>query len=272
MLNRRHAEAMVRTRIVSPEDAILWLWWDFGYAAHHFARRSVIADGAAHGGPSLYLPAAVFATDSPRFARQLVKYTASKNNEAGAVFAGLDNAGAAALVARLRSPDTPLVNAPGRQYILVSYEMLRLGFWISNFGSWDFVRQRGSGSAISFIPQQLTYQLEEGEVLVQGADASISASTINVFEDGKFSRRNYIREWAAKNPGASDEVRRKYYEKRRNIHFFLNRVTDEKLVVDEHLYNSLMVQLLVSPPGAPEISPYFRLVYDNVFCRVYEVI
>jgi len=32
------------------------------------------------------------------------------------------------------------------------------------------------------------------------------------------------------------------------------------------------VQLLISPPGDPALSEHFRLVYDNVFCRVYEVI
>jgi len=272
ILNRRHAEALVRARAVSPDDAILWLWWDWGYAAHHFARRRVIADGAIHGGPSLYLPAAVFATDNPRFARQIIKYTASKNDEASAVFRGLDNAGAEALMQHLRDPQSPLAEAPGRQFIVVTFDMLRLGFWITNFGSWDFVRQAGVGSAISIIPQQLTYQLEDGAVLVEGASGSISASTINVFEDGKFSRRNYIREWLDKNPDAGEDARRKYFERRRNIHFFFNRVTDEKLVVDERLYNSLMVQLLISPPGDPALSEYFRLVYDNVFCRVYEVI
>ena len=272
IIDRRHAEALARARDVSPEDAILWLWWDWGYAAHHFARRRVIADGAIHGGPSLYLPAAVFATDNPRFARQIIKYAASKNNEASRVFDGLDNAGAEALMRTLRDPQSPPVQAPGRQFIVVAFEMLRLGFWITNFGSWDFVKQAGIGSAISIIPQQLTYQLEEGEVLVEGASGSISASTINVFEDGKFSRRNYIREWLDKNPNAGEDARRKYFEHRRNIHFFFNRVTDEKLVIDERLYNSLMVQLLISPPGSPELAEHFRLVYDNVFCRVYEVI
>ncbi|MDR0239348.1 MAG: dolichyl-diphosphooligosaccharide--protein glycosyltransferase subunit STT3 [Deltaproteobacteria bacterium] len=272
ILNRRHAEALVRARAVSPEDAILWLWWDWGYAAQHFSRRRVVADGAIHGGPSLYLPAAVFATDNPRFARQLIKYAASKNNEASDVFEGLDNAGAEALMQKLRAPQTPPVQAPGRQFIVVAFEMLRLGFWITNFGSWNFVRQTGIGSAISIIPQQLTYHLENGEVLVEGASSSISASTINVFEDGKFSRRNYIQEWLDKNPNAGEDVRRRYFERRRNIHFFFNRVTDEKLVIDERLYNSLMVQLLISSPGDPALSEHFRLVYDNVFCRVYEVI
>jgi dolichyl-diphosphooligosaccharide--protein glycosyltransferase len=272
IIDRRHAEALVRARDVSPDDAILWLWWDWGYAAQHFARRRVIADGAIHGGPSLYLPAAFFATDNPRFARQIIKYTASKNDEAGEVFDGLDNAGAETLMQELRAPQSPLVQAPGRQFIVVNFEMLRLGFWITTFGSWDFVKQAGMGSAISIIPQQLTYHLEDGEVLVEGASGSISASTINVFEDGKFSRRNYIREWLEKNPDAGEEARNRYFERRRNIHFFFNRVTDEKLVVDERLYNSLMVQLLISPPGDPALSEYFRLVYDNVFCRVYEVI
>jgi dolichyl-diphosphooligosaccharide--protein glycosyltransferase len=272
VLNRRHAEALVRARAVSPDDAILWLWWDWGYAAQHFARRRVIADGAIHGGPSLYLPAAVFATDNPRFARQIIKYAAAKNNEAGDVFRGLDNAGAEALMQTLRAPQFPLVQAPGRQFIVVAFEMLRLGFWITNFGSWDFARQTGIGSAISIIPQPLIYKLETGEVLVEGANSSISASTINVFEDGKFSRRDYIREWPEKNPDAGPDARRKYFERRRNIHFFFNRVTDEKLVIDERLYNSLMVQLLISPPGDPALSEHFRLVYDNVFCRVYEVI
>jgi dolichyl-diphosphooligosaccharide--protein glycosyltransferase len=272
IIDRRHAEALVRARAVSPEDAIFWHWWDWGYAVQHFARRRVIADGAIHGGPSLYLPAAVYAADNPRFARQIIKYTASKNDEAGDVFEGLDNTGAETLMQRLRAPKTPLVQAPGRQFIVVSFEMLRLGFWITNFGSWDFVRQAGVGSAISIIPQQLTYQIASGEVLVEGASGSISASTINVFEDGKFSRRDYIREWLEKNPDAGAEARRKYFERRRNIHFFFNRVTDEKLVVDERLYNSLMVQLLIRPPGDPALSEHFRLVYDNVFCRVYEVI
>jgi dolichyl-diphosphooligosaccharide--protein glycosyltransferase len=272
IIDRRHAEALVRARDVSPDDATFWLWWDWGYAAQHFARRRVIADGAIHGGPSLYLPAAVFAADNPRFARQVIKYTASKNNEAGDVFDGLDNVEAEALRQRLRAPQTPLVEAPGRQFVVVAFEMLRLGFWITNFGSWDFVKQTGIGSAISIIPQQLAYQLEDGEVLVEGASGSISASTINVFEDGKFSRRNYISEWLDKNPDAGEDARRKYFEQRRNIHFFFNRVTDEKLVIDERLYNSLMVQLLISPPGDPALSEHFRLVYDNVFCRVYEVI
>jgi hypothetical protein len=42
--------------------------------------------------------------------------------------------------------------------------------------------------------------------------------------------------------------------------------------MDAGLYNSLMVQLLVGDPQDPRVSPYFKLVYDNVFARIYEVL
>ena len=56
------------------------------------------------------------------------------------------------------------------------------------------------------------------------------------------------------------------------MNFLFNRVTDEKLAVDEGLYNSLMIQLLVGDPQDARFSPYFKLVYDNVFARIYEVL
>ena len=95
MINRRHAAALLRARTVTPPDSMLWLWWDWGYAAHHFARRVTIADGAQHAGPSLYLPAAVLATDNPRFARQLIRYTAQHGSFALSLYAAGGRQGAA---------------------------------------------------------------------------------------------------------------------------------------------------------------------------------
>lgn len=271
MLNRRHAEALLRARTVTPPDAMLWIWWDWGYAAHHFAHRKAIADGAAHGGPSLYLPAAVFATDNFRFARQLIKYTALQGDVPGQVFAGLDNTEADALMKKLQSPETALIQAPGKQYVVVSFEMLRLGFWITTFGRWDFSKKEGKGSALSIVPQQLSYRLDNGEVQVHGNTSSIYAASISVFEDGKMTNRNYIQEWFDANQKAPEQEQKAFLEQRRNVHFLFNRVTEEKMIVDESLYNTLMVQLLVSPPNDKRFSEYFKLVYDNTFVRIYEV-
>lgn len=272
IINRRHAEALTRARTMTPEDAMLWLWWDWGYAAHHFARRSTIADGAQHAGPSLYLPAAVFATDNARFARQLIRYTASVGNEPGRVFEGLDGQAAQALMDRLRSPETPLVEARGRLFVVVSFEMLRLGFWISNFGNWNFVTRRGEGGALSIVPQALAYRLDTGEVRLADSPSTIYASSISVFEETGVTRRNYVQEWFDAHPMATVEEQRAFLAGRRNVNFLFNRVTDEKLAVNESLYNSLMVQLLVGDPRDARFSPYFKLVYDNVFARIYEVL
>ncbi|WP_241160168.1 dolichyl-diphosphooligosaccharide--protein glycosyltransferase subunit STT3 [Desulfovibrio sp. ZJ369] len=272
MINRRHADALTRARTMTPEDAVLWLWWDWGYAAHYFARRATIADGAQHAGPSLYLPAAVFATDNARFARQLIRYTAKSGNEPGNVFKNLDGAAAQALMNSLRSPETPLIEANGRLFIVVSFEMLRLGFWISNFGNWNFETRQGEGGALSIVTQALAYHLGSGEVQLEGSPTVIYASSIGVFEETGVTRRNYVQEWFDAHPRATPEEQQAFLSQRRNVYFLFNRVTDEKLVMDEGLYNSLMVQLLLSDPQDPRFSPYFKLVYDNVFARIYEVL
>ena len=272
MINRRHAEALTRARTMTPPDSMLWLWWDWGYAAHYFSHRATIADGAQHAGPSLYLPAAVFATDNARFARQLIRYTALRGNEAGNVFEGLDGNSAQALMDKLRSDETPLIEAKGKLYLVVSFEMLRLGFWISNFGNWNFVTHSGEGGALSIVPQELAYRLDTGEVRLEGSTSAIYASSITVFEETGVTRHNYIQEWFDAHPNATQQQQQGFLSNRRNINFFFNRVTDEKLAMDEGLYNSLMVQLLMGEPQNPRFSPYFKLVYDNVFARIYEVL
>lgn len=272
MINRRHAEALSRARTMTPENAMLWLWWDWGYAAHYFARRQTIADGAQHAGPSLYLPAAVFATDNARFARQLIRYTARNGNVPGKVFEGLDGPAAQALMDKLRSPETPLIEAKGKIYVVVSFEMLRLGFWISNFGNWNFATGSGEGGALSIVPQALAYKLDTGEVRLEGSTSAIYASSISVFEETGVTRRNYVQEWFDAHPGATPEEQRAILEQRRNVNFLFNRVTDEKLAMDEGLYKSLMVQLLLGDSQDLRLSPYFKLVYDNVFARIYEVL
>lgn len=271
MINRRHAEALVRLRTMTPSDSMIWLWWDWGYAEHHFGGRPAIADGAQHAGPSLYLPAAVFATDNPRFARQLIRYTSEKNNIPGEVFKGLNGAQAEALMDRLRSPDTPLVKGKGRQFVVVSYEMLRLGFWISHYGSWNFATNTAEAGALSIVPQALAYQLDSGLVQLEGSATSIAPASINVFEETGLTCRNYVQEWFDNNRNATREDQQAFLNTRRNVNFFFNRVTGEKLAMDARLYNSLMAQLLLSDPQDPRFSPYFKLIYDNVFARVYEV-
>lgn len=272
IINRRHAAVLSQAATATPEDAILWLWWDWGYAAHYFARRNTIADGAEHGGPSLYLPAAVFATDNARFARQIIRYASDKNNIPGNFFKDMDANEAQQLINSLRSNELPLVRGKGRQFIITSFEMLRLGFWISNYGNWNFIDGQGEGGAISILPQALAYNFNAGEVRLAGRRSIIYPFSITVFEETGLSQKNYVQEWFLSHPRASQAAQKAFLESRRNINFLFNRVTDEKLAMDENIYRSMMVQLLICDPQDPAISPYFRLVYDNVFARIYEIL
>ena len=272
ILNRRHADGLRTVRTTTPEDAIVWHWWDWGYAAHHFSRRKTIADGAAHGGPSLYLPSAVYATDDPRFARQIIKYTATKDNVPGNVFKDLSAAQAADLITWLNNPVNPLIQAEGKQYLVVSFDMLDLGFWISTFGSWNFLTKEGRGYAISIVPQALSYRLDKGEVVMKNSNINVPAASIDIFSDGQLDHRDYVTPPEFLPDNAAIKAWKEDMERRRNVHFLFNRVTGEKLVVDDRMYNTLLVQLLICNPGDPRFKPYFRLIYDNVFCRIYEVL
>ena len=100
----------------------------------------------------------------------------------------------------------------------------------------------------------------------------IRPASISVFEETGVTHRDYIQQWFDSHPRATAAQRQEFLSGRRNVHFFFNRITDEKLAMDANLYNSLMVRLLVGNPQDPAISPYFKLVYDNVFCRIYEVL
>ncbi len=251
IISREQAEALIFLRNNSPEDAVVWNWWDWGYATHHFARRHTVSDGARHGGPSLFVPAAVYTTADPHFARQLMAYTSEKGGEPGDIFEGLSGSGAAALMADLDSGK--LAPKPkSKQYIITGFELVPLGFWISTYGNWDFVRKEGKGYFISSIPQSLQYNLETGLVLVRGHQPA-NAASIDLF-------------------GPTKRERQFYFRTGNELHFIFNLVTGEKYSVKSDFYGMMLYQLLVAEPKDSRIRPYFKPVFDNSLVRVYEML
>ncbi len=243
------ARALSYLRSNSPEDSMVWNWWDWGYAAHHFARRRTISDGARHGGPSLYIPAAVYTTTDPHFARQLMAYTSEKGGDPGEVLEGLSAGDAAKRIADLESGRIAPV-PKNKQYLVVSAELVPLGFWISTYGTWDFTRKEGKGYFITSIPQSLQYSLDTGVVLIKGQEPAYAAS-IDVFSATELKRQTYYRTTDAR--------------------FVFNTITGDKFLMKNDLYNTLLYQLLAAKPGDARFAPYFKLVYDSAQVRVYEM-
>lgn len=281
VISREQAAGLRHLKNYSPGDSVVWNWWDWGYATHHFSHRTTIADGARHGGPSLYLPAAVYTASDPRYARQIIKYTALKGNQPGEVFHGLSATEAQALMNSLADPDNLLIEAPGTQYVVVSFELMRLGLWVTRYGSWDFVKKEGAGGLMSNLTPALKYSMKDGQIQARDGQV-VYADSIDVFSPAGLERGSYKNNSGYHfifNPAPagqpeqaekrSDALARFWRWQRGN--FTYTAITNDKLAVDEAYYNSMMVQLLLCQRSDPRISPYFKLVYDNVYTRVYEV-
>ncbi|MDR2800057.1 MAG: dolichyl-diphosphooligosaccharide--protein glycosyltransferase subunit STT3 [Desulfovibrio sp.] len=280
IFSREQAEGLSYLKNNSAEDAVIWNWWDWGYAAHHFARRRTISDGARHGGPSLFLPAAVYTTADPRFARQIIKYTASKGNVPGNVFAGISARAAQRLMEDLSDRGKPLIEAPGEQYLVVGFELLHLGLWITRYGSWNFETKRAPGALMNNLAPALEYNVETGVVLSDEAKP-IYAATISVFSPAGRELFNFNRYGAyhfifnsktsVYGGDASLDLLRDFWTCLRGPGIF-SGVAYDKIVMDDIFYNTMMVQLLIRQPGDPFIAPYFKLVFDNIYTRIYKVL
>lgn len=271
MMRVEQARALRELAVLTPENASIWVWWDFGYATQYFANRHTIADGARHGGANLYLPAAVYSSDNPHFAAQLIKYTAiveprdtglsaadrkagvsvSIADRAGMVFSGLSGAEAQELVDAWANMDLKLRSDEEPQYLVVSFDILRLGYWISNYGNWNFALREGKGFNISSVSKALSYNVDDGMVKVEGRDP-VEADSLDVLGINGLDRYSYYR-----------------YNDR---HFVFNNLSGDKLILSDGLYNSLMVQLLLSPPDDPRFEKDFKLIFDNTYCRIYKIL
>jgi dolichyl-diphosphooligosaccharide--protein glycosyltransferase len=283
VISREQAAALRFIKDNTPPESVIWNWWDWGYAVHHFSARAAIADGARHGGPSLYLPAAVYTTADPRFARQVIKYTALKENTPAKVFEDLSARRAQALMEELGDPNLALLEAPGRQYLVVSFELLRLGLWVTRYGSWNFVQRGGAGALMNNLSQALEYSVTTGRVRSPDGQP-VYAGSIDVFSPQGVEHLAYNRtegyhfifnplppEWAYPEEQEESDPLAWFWKGRRGRLAF-TAMTNDKIVVDSVYYNTMMVQLLLCPPDDPRIAPYFRLVYDGVYARVYEVL
>lgn len=248
ILDVEHARALRALNAATPSNSVVWDWWDFGYAAHYFAQRQTLADGARHAAGHLYLPALVYTTDNPRLAAQIMREAAGKESP-NDVLKGMGAAEAMAYLEELGREDKDIpIGRP--QYLVVSFDLLRLAYWVSLYGTWDFTKRTGTGYSVGNLTQSIKFLLKNGTVMAEGMPP-VLADSINLITNSTVTGQSYMRF--------------------NNRHFIFNAMRGDKLVMDDQLYNSLMVQLLICPPDDPRFTPYFRLIYDSPLCRVYEV-
>ncbi|MDD4952320.1 MAG: STT3 domain-containing protein [Desulfovibrionaceae bacterium] len=257
VLAKPHAEALLRLKDLAPAEAEVWTWWDYGYATQYYARRMTPSDGGRHSGRDIYPTALALNTDSPRRAARLIRYSAARGNDPARAWDRMPAKEVEALINGLGGPDLGGADldlpAVVPQYLVVCWENLDLAHWITFYGSWDLVSGRGEHGRINFYRQKFRFNSRAGLVDLMDGNRPVPVSSVKILGGEGDLGRSYIFNFGP--------------------HMLVNAQRMELALMDDRVYGSMLVRLLVGDPGDEDISRWFRLVIDdspNV--RIYEVL
>ncbi|MGB9761567.1 MAG: STT3 domain-containing protein [Caldimicrobium thiodismutans] len=134
----------------TPKNAVVWSWWDYGYAFQLYARRATFHDGGSQGSPKTYMIARSFATSDPKEAWLITSFVA--------------NYGLTGLAKLLKEGHTAkevmenirngLYQKPIKTpiYWVFTADLIDKFGWIHYFGTYDFDKKEGIFGKI-FVPQ-----------------------------------------------------------------------------------------------------------------------
>lgn len=264
VLPQTYAQTFVDLKSQTEPDALLWQWWDYGYAGQYYAERATFGDGSRHDGWILYPLAKVHASDSPRQARQLMQYFGQVVLEDGS--RNTTDRRAALLVgdplAKLRDMDAAAVqkfvadmamnerniSTTVPNYLIVSWENLRLAGWIGYYGNWDIVTGTSSPGKMQQVRGEVRIDSAAGSMMINGQSTPIDS--LDVIEEK--GTRHF--EWS--NGSGS--------------HVLINQASKQVFLMDVRMYRSMMVQMLIAPPE--KFADDFILVVDKYpWVRAYKV-
>ena len=263
VLPQSYAQTFVELRGKTELDALLWQWWDYGYAGQYYAERATFGDGSRQSGPWLYPLARVHCASSSRESAQLMRYFGQAMRDSGSVnntdartalFKGnpvaeiqkMDAKAARQFVSDLAQGETVSTTVPN--YFVVSWENLRLAGWISYYGNWDIVTGTSSPGKMQQVRGEVRIDSSSGSLAVNGQPMPIDS--LDVVEE------NGTRHFEWQNGSGS--------------HVLINQAARQVFLMDQKMYRSMMVQMLISPPG--NFAEDFTLVIDRYpWVRAYKV-
>ncbi|MEJ5363723.1 MAG: STT3 domain-containing protein [Desulfosoma sp.] len=148
----------------TPENAVLWAWWDHGYHLQYWARRGTIADGEIHGGELVVSLAMPLAATDESFAANFMIFFSARGLSGIREFSRANGLSATQTLKALRvmlsaGPDGCEENArrlgltriPGKNtwstffypdpprpvYLFLDQLLLNTAYWWYWFGTWD---------------------------------------------------------------------------------------------------------------------------------------
>ena len=258
-----YARTLMELKDKAAHNAILWQWWDYGYAAQYYAERDTFGDGGRHDGPWLYPLARVHATPFPLQANQIMKlegYDLARQNKKDSgknvIYLGnpiktLQEMDPKQAMLFINSLAVKKINWPGNipeQYLIVSWENLRLAYWISYFGNWDLITGKTVPGKIMRLTGQVKVDLKKGVVIngkqripIRGLDLITNTGT-----------------------------KRGVWNNNSILFAVMNQLSNELYLMDATLYRSMLVQMLIGNPE--QFKDYFELVVEHYpWTRAYKV-
>ncbi len=138
----------------TPKEAVIWSWWDYGYAFQLYARRATVHDGGSQTSPKTYLVARSFATYDPQEAWRIISFTANYGLT-GLTKLLKNGKSAPELMKEIQQGlyEKP-INTP--IYIVFTDDLIAKFGWIHYFGSFDFKKKEGEFGRI-LTPQQCKF-------------------------------------------------------------------------------------------------------------------
>jgi len=258
-MTKPFANLLIETGQEAKPDANLWIWWDFGYAAQYFSEKRTLSDGMANGGDSLFLLGRLFTTQSPLFAHNLIVASAQEQLRQGPQ---KDNA------AKILQYDCPLkrmikdktpeesihfFNALEKQpifsshdkmlpeqYVIVSWDLIMSIHWIYNCGTWDLIKGEGLSLKDKIYMYRLPIEMNFNIGALKVRSKVIKLKTVDIC-----TLKN-IKHFTWKNPS--------------KWHAIVNEPLLMLILMDESIYKSLMIRMLIGDPQ--QLEPYFELIKD----------
>ena len=251
IMGKAHVEALIEAGKKMPKDSTVWTWWDWGYATMYYAGVNSFANGGNHGGPVLFPLGFVYATPSFLQSSELIKFSAANGNNPAAVW---DKMSAANVANMLRSFGSTEFNYPKipKQYFVVSWENIRLAYWILYYGSWEVQNKFGVHPNVLTINNQFDLNFEKGLITIHGSPPMPLASY-----DLVNSKRRVVKSFSSS----------------AGSHLLYNENLRQAFLVDDFVYRSMLVRLLLDDPSNSELATHFKLVYEGFpQVRVYEIL
>ena len=251
ILTQAHAKALIETGKNIPKDSTIWTWWDWGYASMYFTGVHSFANGGHHAGPVLYPLALAYASPSFLQANQMIKFSAANSNYPATVLSEMSAREAQGFINSFMTHKYEIKPSP-RQYIVASWENIRLAYWIMFYGSWNLQTGMSVHPQLATIADPFELDFSTGVCTIRG-QAPFQLRSYDFFEKGQ--RLSQVVSGAI------------------GPHLLFNKVANSGFIVGDSIYSSMLLRLLVDDPNGPEISKYFRLVYEGYpSVRVYEVL